>query len=149
MDSTFNILDVIPHDQPMSLLDNILEHNEAGLTAGVTITNQSLFAEDQGVPSWVGVEYMGQAIAAYAGVCARKQNQPVKIGFLVSVRRYEPGCAFFPIFSHLEIHAEPITDSDTGLQVFNCRIKGTNIDIRANLNVFMPDDLEAFLEGEK
>jgi predicted hotdog family 3-hydroxylacyl-ACP dehydratase len=138
----YNILDVVPHGVPMSLLDNIESYSDKKLVANVTIREDSMFCEPDGVPAWVGVEYMGQAVAAYAGVRARIANQPVKIGFLVSTRRYESLCSHFPIGTSLSVSVNQITDSTIGLQVFICRITGNNIKIQANLNVFLPENLE-------
>ena len=147
--STFPALQqLLPHDHPMILLDEVISCDDHSLTASVTIRHDSLFMEPQGVPSWVGIEYMGQAIAAHAGVCARRDGQPVRIGFLVSTRRYEPGCSHFPVGSTLEITVSALTFNTTGLQVFECRITGSEISVAANLNVFVPDDAGVFLQGE-
>ena len=78
---------LLPHDHPMILIDNIVACREHGLTATVTIHERSPFVETDGVPSWIGIEYMGQAIAAYAGLRARRDGVPVRIGFLVGSRR--------------------------------------------------------------
>ena len=148
MKPEYNIIDVIPHGQPMSLLDSIEDYSENGLVAVVTITEDSLFCESDGVPAWVGVEYMGQAVAAYAGVSARRSNQPVKIGFLVSTRRYESPCSYFPVGTALAVSVNQITENMTGLQVFDCKITGKDIEIQANLNVFMPENIQEFFEGK-
>ncbi len=148
MKPEYNMIDVVPHGMPMSLLDTIEEYSANGLVAMVTIREDSMFCESKGVPAWVGVEYMGQAVAAYAGVRARNINYPVKIGFLVSVRRYESPCSHFSVGTSLFISVRQITDSATGLQVFDCRITGDDIEIQANLNVFMPEDLERYFEGK-
>jgi predicted hotdog family 3-hydroxylacyl-ACP dehydratase len=140
----YNILNVVPHGMPMSLLDDIEDYSDNGLVAKVTISEDSMFCESDGVPAWVGVEYMGQAIGAYAGVKARIANRPVKIGFLVSTRRYESPCSHFPVGTSLTISVDQITDSTIGLQVFACRITGKNIEIQANLNVLMPENLDDF-----
>lgn len=140
------IRDLIPHDTPMVLLDNVDEVRDNGLTASVTITPDSLFADAKGVPAWVGLEYMGQAIAAHAGVCARRDGEPVRIGFLVSTRRYEPGCAWFPLGARLTISVQAITDGSTGLRVFECTLRGPGIEATANLNVYMPENIEEFMQ---
>ena len=144
MKPDYNIINVVPHGMPMSLLDDIEDYSDKGLVAKVTIRKDSMFCESDGVPAWVGVEYMGQAVAAYAGVKARITNRPVKIGFLVSTRRYESPCSHFPVGTSLSVSVDQITDSTTGLQVFTCRITGKNIEIQANLNVFLPENLEDF-----
>ncbi len=146
MKPEYNIIDVVPHGQSMSLLDSIEDYSDKSLVAMVTITENSLFCESKGVPAWVGVEYMGQAIAAYAGVGARKSNRPVKIGFLVSTRRYESPCSYFPVGMTLSVSVNQITENITGLQVFDCRLTAKDIEIQANLNVYMPENIQAFFE---
>ncbi|KJS09330.1 MAG: hypothetical protein VR73_02480 [Gammaproteobacteria bacterium BRH_c0] len=140
------IRDLIPHDHPMILLDRIESCREHGLTASVVIRADSLFAEPQGVPAWVGLEYMGQAIAAHAGVCARRDGQPVRIGFLVSSRRYEPGCSHFPPGATLTVAVDAVTHNNTGLQVFECTISGPGFTVTSNLNVYMPDNIEEYMQ---
>ena len=149
MKHKYNIIDVIPHGMPMSLLDTIEDYFDNGLVAMVTVRQDSLFCEPDGVPAWVGVEYMGQAIAAYAGVSARIASQPVKIGFLVSTRRYVSPCAHFPVGTSLYIRVSQITDNITGLQVFDCKITGKDIEIQANLNVFMPENIDEFFKRKR
>jgi predicted hotdog family 3-hydroxylacyl-ACP dehydratase len=136
----------IPHDGAMSLLDDIISQRPNGITAQVRITEDALFAEPDGVPSWVGIEYMGQAIAAYAGLKARTSGGAVKIGFLVSTRRYEPKCSHFPIGALLDVSVDAITDGNTGLQIFACQISGKDINVQSNLNVFMPEDVDQFMQ---
>ena len=141
------VKDLVPHSDDMVLLDSADLWHEQGLTASLEIRKDSLFYEPQGVPTWVGLEYMGQAIAAYAGFAARQDNAPVRIGFLVSCRRYEPTIDFFTLGTKLSIEVEAITFSDTGLQVFECVIMAAgDTVVKANLNVYMPDDVAAFME---
>lgn len=140
-----DIRELLPHDSPMILLDSVVEVRDAGLTAQVTVTPESLFADKDGVPAWVGLEYMGQAIAAYAGAHARRRGEPVRIGFLVSTRRYQPDCAYFPQGAQLTVSAESIAESQQGLSVFECSIHGPGIAVSANLNVYQPDNIEIFM----
>jgi predicted hotdog family 3-hydroxylacyl-ACP dehydratase len=130
----------------MSLLDSIESYSEDGLIASVTIREDSQFITARGVPAWVGIEYMGQAIAAVAGARARDNSEPVQIGFLVSSRRYKSSVSFFEIGDQLQVDVSQVTDNAIGLQVFKCRISADNIEVTANLNVYLPDDVEAFLK---
>lgn len=142
------IKDLVPHAKPMVLLDSVLSARELGLTAVVTIHSESLFVGANGVPAWVGLEYMGQAIAAFAGLDARRQAVPVRIGFLVSTRRYEPFVSHFPRGTRLEIAVDALTTNTTGLRVFECFIRDSErLLVNANLNVFMPDDPSTFIRG--
>lgn len=138
---------LIPHGQPMVYLDRIDDAGEHWLTASLTVRDQADFMEPEGVPSWVGLEYLGQAIAALAGVEARRNHTPVQIGFLVSCRRYAPTLSHFPPGARLSIHVEAATFNATGLRVFTGRIDCDGREaVNANLNVYMPDDVGQFME---
>ena len=147
MKKNFKILDVVPHQTPMSLLDKLESYSDNTLVSSLTIKKDSLFYEELGVPTWVGLEYMGQTIAAYGGVKARNEGRPVKIGFLVSSRRYESPQSHFKLGSKLIVFVEKVINNPYGLSVFNCSITWSDFIIQANLNVFLPDKVEEFLEG--
>ena len=147
MKKNFKILDVVPHQTPMSLLDTVESYSDKTLVSSVTIKEDSLFYEELGVPTWVGLEYMGQSIAAFGGVEARNEGRPVKIGFLVSSRRYESPQSHFKLGSKLIVFVEKVINNPYGLSVFNCSITWSDFVIQANLNVFLPDKVEEFLEG--
>ena len=147
MKKNFKILDVVPHQTPMSLLDTLESYSDNTLVSSLTIKEDSLFYEELGVPTWVGLEYMGQTIAAYGGVEARNEDKPVKIGFLVSSRRYESPQSHFKLGSKLIVFVEKVINNPYGLSVFNCSITWSDFIIQANLNVFLPDKVEEFLEG--
>jgi predicted hotdog family 3-hydroxylacyl-ACP dehydratase len=143
----YAVEELLPHSGPMVLLSRILCCGEHSLSAQVEIAADSLFAEPEGVPAWVGLEYMGQAIAAMAGVHARQKNEAVRIGFLVSTRRYEPLVSHFAPGSTLTVSIAAVTFNTSGLRVFECSIyNGDLCLVRANLNVYMPEDTAAFMK---
>ncbi|MBU3070631.1 hotdog family protein [Aestuariicella sp. G3-2] len=149
----YDIADLVPHSGTMSLLDDTLSSDENSLTATVGIRPDSLFATEQGVPAWVGIEYMAQAIAAFAGVQARLAGEDIRIGFLVGSRKYTCDAPYFPIGSTLTIHVARELQGENGLGVFICRITSETdsanmIVAEANLNVFQPDDAAEFLKNE-
>ena len=84
-----DIRSLVPHAGSMVLLDRVISVEENSLCAEVGIRSDSLFCNADGVGAWVGIEYMAQAIGAYAGYRARLRGEPVKIGFLLGTRRYE------------------------------------------------------------
>ena len=57
----------------------------------LVVPEAGLFVEDGQVPAWVGIEYMAQAIAAWAGCRARAAGKPPQLGFLLGSR---PGSSF-------------------------------------------------------
>jgi predicted hotdog family 3-hydroxylacyl-ACP dehydratase len=42
-----------------------------------------------GVPNYVGIEYMAQSIAALAGVEARLDHEGIRVGFLLGTRKLQ------------------------------------------------------------
>ena len=147
MKENYKIHNLVPHQSPMSLLDTLESYSENTLVSSLTVKEDSLFYEELGIPSWVGLEYMGQTIAAYGGVKARNEGKPVKIGFLVSCRRYESPLSHFKLGSKLTVSVKEVLTNPSGLSVFDCSITWREYLIRANINVFLPEKVEEFLEG--
>ena len=146
--TNYPIDELVPHSGTMSLLDKVVEYGEDWLTAEVTISPETLFLTNDAVPAWVGVEYMAQTIAAFAGILAKTHQQDVKLGFLLGTRKYTTSVSSFPIGTRLLIRVEKELQSDDGLGVFNCSIDAENISVTARLNVFQPKDAEQFFEQE-
>lgn len=142
------IIDLIPHAKPMALLDHVVSVDSETLCASVHIHAQSLFATPEGVPAWVGIEYMAQAIAAYAGYHARQRDEAVKIGFLLGTRRMTCHVPVFAIGSDLRITVHLLLQAENGLGSFECMIKDQDNTIlsEATITVFQPQDAQQFLE---
>lgn len=151
MQIDFHVDEVVPHAGVMSLLDRVVDCGDEWLVAEVTIGPDTLFVEEQGLPAWVGIEYMAQAIAAFDGVSRRHRGLESVVGFLVGTRRYESSHGHFPLGSTLTIRVEREFQADNGLGVFVCGIRavgpgGDTLSADAALNVFQPDDVDEFLE---
>jgi predicted hotdog family 3-hydroxylacyl-ACP dehydratase len=131
------VTDFIPHSGDMVLLDRIVDFDEQGLTAQLTVRGDELFSPGPSVPAWVGIEYMAQSVAAYVGVKAKQANEPIRLGFLLGTRFYNSNVAAFEVGATLTIRVEKIIQDD-GLGVFECQILGDGVDITANLNVYQP-----------
>ena len=129
----------------MSLLSRIVDHGDDWLRAEVDVGAESMFAEDRGVPAWIGLEYMAQTIAAYAGLQERLIGKPPKVGFLLGTRKYSSSADYFVAGQTLMIRVEVEMVGDNGLNVFNCEIRGENVRAQAVVNVFQPDDADRFL----
>jgi len=145
----YQITDVLPHQYPMMLIDSLHAYDDESCTCQVTITTNSPFynAETQGVPTYIGSEYMAQSIAAYAGAQALDDNQEVSIGFLLGSRKFHALQPEFPLNETFTIHIKELYREDSGLRVFECNIKNTSNDMfaKANINVFQPKDPKAFI----
>ena len=65
-----DIRSLIPHSDAMVLVDRVIAVDEESLCAEVRIRPDSLFCMANGVGAWIGLEYMAQTIAAFAGYTA-------------------------------------------------------------------------------
>lgn len=147
MKQAYSVAELVPHGGKMSLLSRIIDYGDGWLHAEVDISRKSMFADEHGVPSWIGLEYMAQAIAAYAGLQERLQGGAPKIGFLLGSRHYACSSDYFAIGHTLKIQVQLEFLLENGLNVFSCRLQGQEILASANVNVFQPDDADAFLRG--
>lgn len=147
MKSEYSVAELVPHSGTMSLLTNIVGYGDDWLSAEVHITPESVFADDRGVPAWIGLEYMAQAIAAYGGREERQRGGIPKIGFLLGSRKYLCDADTFPLGQKLLIKVQVEMLSEDGLNVFNCELQGQGLSASAMINVFQPDDAEEFLEN--
>ncbi|MCC7599506.1 hotdog family protein [Janthinobacterium sp. FW305-129] len=144
-----DIRELVPHSGPMVLLDRVLSADAENLCAEVAIHAGSVFYEatSAGVGSWVGIEYMAQAIAAHAGYLARLAGAPVKIGFLLGARRYEAQVPLFVNGSVLQVHVQQALQGENGLGAFECRIEMAGAVLaQATITVFQPEDAKQFLQ---
>ncbi|MBK1612137.1 hypothetical protein CKO44_01465 [Rubrivivax gelatinosus] len=112
----------VPHRGEMRLLDRLLELDDQHALAEVDVPLDGLFVQDGGVPAWVGLEYMAQTVAAWAGARARRAGGQPRIGFLLGSRRYSARCGAFAAGSTLRISVRCELVADNGLGQFDCRI---------------------------
>lgn len=142
----YSIEELVPHTGRMCLLDRVIEAADQHLVAEVTIRADGLFAEDGEVGAWVGIEYMAQAVAAWAGWRARVQGGAPKIGLLLGTREYRCTVARFHAGQCLTISIRREFLADNGLGQFQCSIRDGDVELVAvALNVFEPDDPSEFL----
>ncbi len=140
---------LLPHGGPMVLISEPAAFGETWAEASVRIGEDSLFYRaGRGVPSWVGVEYMAQTIALYAGISRRRADKDIQIGLLIGCRRYEAETEYFRLGSQISIHVDEVW-RDSQMAVFECVIEYRERLARAQLNVFSPHDTASFLADER
>lgn len=120
--SSGRIESLIPHRGAMRLLDRVLEVGDEHVLAEVDVPFDGLFVRDGAVPSWIGIEYMAQAVAAWAGARARQRGGEPHAGLLLGTRRYEVQCEGFPSGKRLRVQARCELIGANGLGQFDCRI---------------------------
>lgn len=140
---------VMPHGGTMLLIDRLLAHDEDSVSVELRVAADGLFHVDGGIPSYVGIEYMAQAVACWAGCRARRRGLAPPIGFLLGTRRYDCIVPLFASGSLLRVEARREILGENGLGVFACRIlEGERVLATANVSVFEPPDAQAYLDEE-
>lgn len=145
------IKDLIPHSPPMVLLDRVLDCSETDLLAEVSVSKRSMFFDSRlgGVPAWAGIEYMAQAIAAFAGVRGRKSRSEPKLGFLLGTRKYNSHIPVLMQGKTFQIAVTQVMRDESGLGSFNCFISCSGEPVcDARVNVFEVKDTQAFFSKE-
>lgn len=138
----------VPHRGRMLLLHRLLEADDETALAEIDVGPETPFAQEDGVPAWVGIEYMAQTVAAWAGACAQRAGCKPRLGFLLGSRRYE---AHVPLFAHgvtLQVHVRCELMAGNGLGQFHCQItESGRVLCQARLSVFEPEDAGEVLGG--
>jgi predicted hotdog family 3-hydroxylacyl-ACP dehydratase len=114
--------ELVPHRPPMLLLDRVLSYSSDVVTCEVQIHAGSLFLEDGQVPAVVGLEYMAQSVAAFAGLTARGGGQAARIGLLLGSRELCFATDGFQLGDRLIVEARR-TWGETELGSFACKIE--------------------------
>ena len=100
----FVLEELLPHKHPMILIDRIVNSDEAQFTATVRISEEVPFFEPpRGVPTYVGIEYVAQTVAALIGMRARIAGGEVKLGYLLGTRKLESTTDYFALGAQLNI----------------------------------------------
>lgn len=143
------IADLVPHSGSMCLLDEVLEIGDEHLRARITPRTDDPFAdtsssEPLGIPSWVGLEWLAQAIAAWSGHVASAKGGHPQIGFLLGTRRYHCEIEYFAFNTPVEAEIHLDYRADNGLGAFRGELHSSDGKLlaQATLNVFQPDSAE-------
>lgn len=139
----YSIERVLAHEAPMILIDKLVAYSEDSAQCEVTITQQSACydASLNGVPAYVGIEYMAQSIAAFAGANDIDAGRQKRVGFLLGTRKLTLNTPQFTLNDTLTITVQRIYQEDTGLGVFDCKItKNDDSLAEARVNVFQPGE---------
>lgn len=134
--------ELVPHAGNMVLIDQLDKADEESAQASLLVKNEGLFSHAPDMPAWVGVEYMAQTIAAWAGFRARQAGDAPRIGFLIGTRKYQSHTKSFRAGQRLRIRISKAYQDGNGMASFDSEIvddSGTTL-VAANLNVFQPDD---------
>ena len=138
------IEELLPHRRPMILLDELLAYGDGAAEAALTIRENSLFLEQDGVPAHIGLEYMAQTCGAHAGALALERGEPVKIGLLLGTRQYRAHLPHFRLGERLVIAVSAVY-RDREIGSFDCRIEiAGRVAAEAQLTVYQAEQTPRF-----
>ena len=138
--------ELVPQQGKMVLLRNAIAGGTNSTLCDADLRADGLFSRQGKVPSWVGLELLAQAVAAHAGLAARREGKSPEIGFLIGARSAEFSAPFFPSGRILHVMAEKLW-GDEELFSFDGTVRDAATDevlARARLNFFRPRDLKSF-----
>ena len=144
------LANLIPHRAGAVLLDEIIQVDQASLTAALTVRPGTAFSDMEGnLPGWTGPELMAQAVAAFAGERSlRERGYLAPVGLLLGIRGYESVAVAFRADARLTVEAVRSSEDEEGRGVFDCRIlEAGNVLATGTLTVFQPNDW-SFLAAE-
>lgn len=115
----------LPHEKPMILIDDIVCFGDDFIQTKVLIHKNSAFWGDNGVPSYLALEYMAQSVAAWNGLQLHDKHESPKIGFLLGTRKLVLNVAFFKENNKLDVYGK-LKYSDGEMASFECWIECNN-----------------------
>lgn len=134
------VQDLMPHSPPMVLIDKVIDYSDNSLVAELIIVPGCQFYDDSldGVPSWVGIEYMAQAISVLGGIRALENNKKISIGFLLGTHKYSmPNKVFYKNQAY-QVSVKELHRAEAGLAIFDCQIlQGQEVWAESKINVFI------------
>jgi predicted hotdog family 3-hydroxylacyl-ACP dehydratase len=147
----YHIAQVLPHTGAMLLLDELLDFGEEHVVCGVRIDAGSQFCDGvQGVPGWVGLEYMAQTMCAFSGVEEVRAGIKPTIGLLLGSRRYQSELAWFALGARLVVRADLQLRDENNLVAFQCTIhEGARLIARGDVKAYRPKDVMSVIRGER
>ena len=138
----YAMVDLLPHEPPMILLDRVVAHDEDFIHATVTIRKGAPFFADGEIPSYIALEYMAQAVGAWNGLQARQHHKKPKLGFLIGSRRLTLDIPSFKEGLALDVYGQAVY-KDKEMASFDCwiEVQGQRV-VSAALNVFQPKTID-------
>jgi predicted hotdog family 3-hydroxylacyl-ACP dehydratase len=147
------VAELVPHAAPMLLLDAVTCHEPGHARCLVALREDSPFVEGGRVGAIVAIEYMAQAVAAYAGLQGRAAGQPPRIGLLLGTRELRLLVRDLAAGDVLDVDVRHVF-GDAQLGTFQCTVErrpppgagpaAPELVAAATLNVFQHDGASPF-----
>lgn len=135
----------------MLLIDRVVSCGAEHIEVAARLGPDHPLADEHGIPCWVGIELMAQAVLAFLGLELRARGEAPRIGLLLGTRNFAAYAPHFPAGRELRIFATVAWRDDEGMGVFDCTVhtaeQGGHALARANVKGFAPRDIETYLRA--
>ena len=133
------LAELVAHRAPMLLLDEVVGWDGASVECLAIVRDDSPFVEAGRVRGVLAVEYMAQAMAAYAGLQGRDRGQPPSVGYWVGGSDIQISVDHFLVGDVLHVHATRVSGDDA-LARFECTVERDGGEVaRGTLTGLRPD----------
>lgn len=88
MKQVTGILQYIPQRAPFVMVDQLISFNEISSTSGFTVREENILVLDGFLQEPGLLENIAQTAAAHAGAAAISKNEPVKVGYIGTVKNF-------------------------------------------------------------
>ncbi len=131
-----SIRELIPHDGPMVLLDEMLHCEPGHARCRITIAPGMRFVSDGAVDTIVTLEYMGQAVAASCGYAAFRGGNDIRVGMIVGCRRMDIEVPKLQVGDELLVEVREVRAQEE-ISVYECEVcRGSETVASAQLTLF-------------
>jgi predicted hotdog family 3-hydroxylacyl-ACP dehydratase len=138
--------ELVPHRGRMCLLDTIVDYGEDWLRATVTPGPGARFATSDGVPAWVGIEYMAQAASAFGGIEQVQRGEQPSVGLLIGARYYRCMQDHFDFGVPLDVRVKIAMRDAEDFAAYDCHVElGGRRVAECTLKAYRPRDLAIVL----
>ena len=136
-----NIESLIPQRQPFVMIDELSSSDDGNLTSTrLQVRADNIFVEKDRLTEPGLLENIAQTAAARAGYEAKKDNAPVRVGYIGAVKNFE-------VFELPAVGSTIETEIIIGNQVFDVSvIKGT---IRCAGRIIAKCEMKIFIKNHK
>jgi len=142
---------LLPHRRRLKLVDTVLDYGREHLKVALTVRDEAPFGDGAGgVPAYLGLEYMAQAICAFSGLELNAAGETPKIGLLLGTRCYRAHTPRFLAGQTLEVFVQRVMGGAGEVWVFDGRITDVdqNLFAEAQVKAYRPDDIRGFLREQ-
>ncbi|MDD5928785.1 MAG: 3-hydroxylacyl-ACP dehydratase [Spirochaetales bacterium] len=146
------LINYLPHKGKMFLLSRVTAHDieKHTITSEYDITENCIFYEKEfdGVPSWVGFEFMAQGISALTGITNTIKGRSPLPGFILSVMEFKSEIGFLKNNTTIQMKiAEDFRDEQNHVYRYLCELYAKKGDekpvVTSKISVMETEDAHA------